>query len=265
MKCPKCGKKVGEHDAVCSNCGIALQDTPDDTALIKSVFGKKKKSLGTTKPDGVQQVKNKVGEKRLKLILFSIALVLLITLIIIIVVSITGTKGEKIAENVSEFIGSELADAEKKCEVHFKDESAYAGVNNAIKYDYAVEADDTVTVDGITYPEWGVFITLDDSDCIETVKYSNFKLLEDNVKGEERDRVVNLDKFEKGVTFGTVSDEIDLDYYSVVYALDADTYNYRYWYKTESGDVQPVVLSVTFDKNHKYLYYSSTLLYPQNM
>ena len=251
MKCPKCGKKASEQDSVCSNCGTVLREITEKTDAVQNVFGRERRYLETAKSDGIKPEKIRSGKKHLKFIFFGIAVILLISLIIFAVISFTGVKGGKIAEKASQSIGSGLAQAEKSTEVHFKDESAYVGVNNAVKYDYITESDDSVSVDGITYPEWAVFVTLDDSDNIETVKYSDFKLLKDNVKGKERDRVVNLDKFEKGASFGTVSDEIDLDYYSVVYARDVDTYNYRYWYKTESGDVQPVILSVTFDKNNK--------------
>ena len=33
--------------------------------------------------------------------------------------------------------------------------------------------------------------------------------------------------------------------------------------ENDAGDDQPVVLNVTFDTDNKYLYYSSTLIYPE--
>ena len=56
---------------------------------------------------------------------------------------------------------------------------------------------------------------------------------------------------------------IDLEYYGIVLSKDTKNYIYRYWYENDAGDDQPVVLNVTFDTDNKYLYYSSTLIYPE--
>ena len=47
------------------------------------------------------------------------------------------------------------------------------------------------------------------------------------------------------------------------YGQKTKNYIYRYWYENDAGDDQPVVLNVTFDTDNKYLYYSSTLIYPE--
>ena len=39
MVCPKCQKTVGENDAVCSNCGIALKDKKPKFFLAENVSG----------------------------------------------------------------------------------------------------------------------------------------------------------------------------------------------------------------------------------
>ena len=38
MECPKCRKTVGEHDAVCRNCGIALREKSKKTKSLKDFF-----------------------------------------------------------------------------------------------------------------------------------------------------------------------------------------------------------------------------------
>ena len=59
-------------------------------------------------------------------------------------------------------------------------------------------------------------------------------MLKNNANGEKKSKAINLDKFEQGAKWSSLSDAIDLEYYGV-----------------------------TFDTDNKYLYYSSTLIYPE--
>ena len=63
--------------------------------------------------------------------------------------------------------------------------------------------------------------------------------------------LISLNKVQSGVAYG------------IVWSKDTKNYIYRYWYDNDAGDKQPVVLNVTFDTDNKYLYYSSTLIYPE--
>ena len=40
---------------------------------------------------------------------------------------------------------------------------------------------------------------------------------------------------------------------------------YKYYYKTDNGDAQQVIVYAVFDDEDKFLYYSSELVYPENM
>ena len=80
--------------------------------------------------------------------------------------NIISGKGENTAESISEYIGIDVAKAQKKLDMHFKDESAFQGVNNALNFDYIIESDDSVNVDGINYPEWAALVTVDDEERI---------------------------------------------------------------------------------------------------
>lgn len=265
MTCPKCGKSIGEHDAVCSNCGAALSANSDNGKNGK-LFGRKKKKalLETSELTGMEKLKNKIGGKNGKLIMIGAASILLVVLIIVIIVMLTSSKGEKTAEKLSEYIGSTSSEAQKKLEISFKDRSAYAVINNAVEFSKVYEPSGNLKADGINYPDWAVFVT-ENEGKIESVRYTNFKIIEDNIHGERRKTVVNLERFEKGVSYGTISDEIDLDYYSVAYTKDGSEYVYKYWYVTENDDEQPVILKVRFDNNNKYVSYESSLVYPQNI
>lgn len=276
MKCPKCGSSVGDHDAVCPGCGEKLFEEvmtaiiPDADTYGEPVFfeePEKEDKKATKKGLGRKDfgLKEKLTSTKAKIILILTGIVLIALIVILIVMHISTNKGKNTASKVSKYIGAEIETADSKIDAEIKDRSAYAGLNNAVQFDYVIEAGDSVKVDGIIYPEWAVLISVGQEDRIESVKYADFRVLKKNIKGEERDSVVNMDKFTKGESFGTVSGEIDLDYYSIVYTKDSQIYTYKYWYTTENGDVQPVILSVTFDSDGDYTEYSSTLLYPEYM
>jgi hypothetical protein len=95
-------------------------------------------------------------------------------------VNIISGKGENTAESISEYIGVDVAKAQKKLDMHFKDESAFQGVNNALNFDYIIESDDSVNVDGINYPEWAALVIrislslLSDNLCFFSPTISTF-------------------------------------------------------------------------------------------
>ena len=268
MDCPKCGKKIGDKDNVCTNCGVVIREGSDSNKLSTKLFNKKNKKknpLETSKLGKTEKLRSKFGMKHLKILLIIAAVALIVLLIITLVVSIASGKGKKLASNTSEYVGKSVAVAENKLDVHFEDKSAYAGLNKALEFNYVEESEDSVKVDGITYPEWAVLITTDKSQNIKTVKYCDFKLLKKNIKGVECKKLINLDKFDKGASFDKVEDEVDIDPYSITYANDLITYRYRYWYDSDTGDEQQVVLDVSFDGDNKFLYYTSTMVYPEHL
>lgn len=197
MECPKCHKSVDDDDIFCPNCDTRLR--PDKNTSIMKRFKKQNKPLNV---EIVGEKKHKLSESKLKLILITVAVVLLVVLVVLIVVNIISGKGENTAESISEYIGVDVAKAQKKLDMHFKDESAFQGVNNALNFDYIIESDDSVNVDGINYPEWAALVTVDDEERIQTVKYSNFKVLKNNANGEKRVKLstlISLNKVQSGV------------------------------------------------------------------
>lgn len=268
MDCPKCGKKIGDKDNVCTNCGVVIRENAENTKLSTKLFNKKNKKknpLETSKLGKTEKLRSKFGMKHLKILIGVIVAALIVLLIITLVVSIASGKGKKLANKTSEYVGKSVAVAESKLDVKFKDKSAYAGLNKALEFDYVEESEDSVKVDGVTYPEWAVLIKVDKKQYINTVKYCDFKLLKKNIKGIECDKLINLDKFDKGTSLDKVLDAVDIDPYSISYANDLVTYRFRYWFDSDTGDEQQVVLDVSFDGDNKFLYYSSNLVYPENL
>lgn len=260
MTCPKCGKTVGDGDAVCSNCGIALTE-------IKNKNKKDAKEiplLETSKLTPKDKISNLVKGRNFKIILIVVAIVIFAFIVALIAVNIGMSKGEKIAKKTAEYIGSSVDEARTKLDIAFKDKSAYQGVTNSVKYSSVYESSGSVKAGGVNYPKWAVLLNEEDGK-ITSVKYADFRVVKDDLYGEERKTIVNLDKFEKGVSKKTINDEIDLDFYSVTYTKDKTTYVYKYWYTTENDDHQPVLLTVDFDDDDKFISFTSKLLYPENM
>lgn len=267
MICPKCKKTVGEKDAVCRNCGIALKE-PKKRPDFKKLFQKKPKSHGAP----LKTVNGKMGafvqsikENKLKVTVIASAAVLVIVLLIILIAHLSVGEGEKTALKFAECIGSELNEAENDTGIHMKEDSAFRGVNNALTFDYIRESESKTTIDDIAYPEWAVTVDLDKDNKIEKVTYTDLESLKDDSRGKKKDKYISLDKFDKGAKFNTVSDEINMDPYSITYKNENTTYVYKYYYATDSGDAQPIVLSVTFDEDNKFLYDSVKQVYPENM
>ena len=120
MECPKCHKSVDDDDIFCPNCDTRLR--PDKNTSIMKRFKKQNKPLNV---EIVGEKKHKLSESKLKLILITVAVVLLVVLVVLIVVNIISGKGENTAESISEYIGVDVAKAQKKLDMHFKDESAF--------------------------------------------------------------------------------------------------------------------------------------------
>ncbi len=266
MNCPKCKKPVDKKDDVCKNCGLVLRHTE-----------KKKKSMGFFKrkekeSDGLELVSepsprsfgavSSKNEGKLKLVFFAVALVLIVILAIILFTQIFAEKGNKTAASVSEFIGKSIGKAENEIDIHFKDSSSFQVLNNASVFDYIYESEDSIDLDGVQFPKWSVCVMKDSSDKIETVTYTDYRVLKKDSRGSKLKKRVNLDKFDKGEKFSSVSDEIDADPYRIIYSKKYVSYVYRYYYENSNSDLQTVTLTVTCDTDGKYLYYTAVDEYP---
>ncbi len=275
MKCPKCGADVGERDVICSHCGAELFV---DTALADKLFGgasepfeqpeniqleKKRKKPGFFSGEGRAAEKKQLDFNKIKIGIIALGVLILVILLIIIITNLLGTKGEKIAKQASDFVGADFEVAEKKLDAKFKKESAYKGLSSVVAYDRIAESEDDVRINGFTYPEWAVFITLDDEGRIVSVKYSDFNSIKKDIRGEKKQRIVNLDKFSKGTSQKSVENEIDMEPYSITYTKDGEAHTFRYWYENDNGDEQPVVLTVQYDSDGDFVSYVSIPIYPQ--
>ena len=269
MECPKCHKKVSPSDKICPNCATRLKTDDDVYAAKRKRIADKNSAIDITPSKGGSAVKKGVlsqfSEGKLKIIAAAGAAVLLIVLIIIIVMSIRGSKGEKQASKISEYIGVAPETAENKLDTEFKKKSAYNVLNNAVDFDFVLESEDELTCDGITYPQWAIFVKKSKKNKIKSVRYVDFSTVEDGLNGEKKDKLVSLDKYSAGIDIDDIIDVLGEDIYSVTYTKDSVVYTYRYWFKSDSGDRQPVILDVVSDTDDKYVSYESRFVYPSDL
>lgn len=262
MKCPKCGENVNKDDKICRNCGTVLKK--EKNSFLGSLFSRKKKApapgvpLLETTAEGA--VVNKF--KYIKAALAAGAVIIVITLIMVLIFHVASGKGLKQAEKFAGYIGSKVTSAEQELEVHLKDNSAFAAVNKADSFDYIYESESRVEVDDVSFPEWTVTIMRTDTEKIEQVIFTDYRVLKKDSRGKKLDKRVDLDKFEKNEKITNVLDEIDADPFRITYDDLYRKYEYRYYYKLDNGDIQGVILYITCDYNNKYLYYVDEDVFP---
>ena len=203
------------------------------------------------------------GKFRLiKLILIAAVLLLIVLLVINLVVHFASGKGKKNAEKLSEYLGTNVGTAEEKLGMHLKDNSSFAIINKSDTFDYILEAEDSVNIDDIKFPEWTVTVMKTTSEKIDNVIYTNYKLLKSDSRGEKLERRPDLDAYGRNTKIGTVLDAIGCEPFRISYALDFTKYEFRYYYELDNGDMQSVALVVSADLEDKYFYSTSEDLDP---
>lgn len=253
MVCKKCKEVLPDDAEVCTCCGAKIKHKKPKEKKDRSAFD-----------DDRQRTKGSLSSK-IKIIATLAVAAVAVAIVIALVVSLVSDDGKKTAEVLSEYIGQTMLDARNDSDIKVFDESKFSAVNNAMKFNYLVEDEDSVKVDGIKFPEWVVTVCLNDSDEIVTVTYTDFTTCKKNHKGQKSDKVINLDNVMKNEKYKNVEKEIDLDVYSITYENAFITYTYKYYYEDEAGNEQAVRLTVTYNVNMEYQYYSSTPVYPDDI
>jgi hypothetical protein len=277
MDCPKCRKAVSDSDYVCPYCGTKIRTEPEKskkkrTEKDKSV--KVKVKSNTTKGGLFKRKKSPDREvipksellSKFKIVAVVICIILIVILLITILFSALSSKGEKYADIAAQYIGKDFSAIKDEDDIHFKDESACFGVNSTVDFDYIFESDKKIKAQDIAYPQWAVTISLADNNYITDVTYTNFSVIKKDMRGEKHGSLVNLDNFKEGCKQSSVTKYVDMTPYNIHYAQSGIvTYTYKYYYFRDNGDAQQVILRVAFTEDGKYKYYTSELIYPDNM
>lgn len=245
MTCPRCKSNIPENSTVCEVCNKKIKK--------KNLFSKKKKDMQNEK----KQINSKLKEKLKILVPVAIAVVALIVIILIIVKTIGDNTGLNLSDELSEFIGDPLKVAINETDEYFADESKFESANFIFEYNYIIEDDDSVQIDGVKYPNWAIYIVTNENDEISQIKYVDFRALKKNSKGYKTDDEINLDKFVLGDKFRTVNKTIGIEPFSITYNSGTIVYDYRYYFDNDFDDEQGMTLSVTLDNDEGYIYSTS--------
>lgn len=294
MNCPKCGKKVSSEDYNCIYCGVQLKSVVPKEK--KGLFGRKGKDKTkekasvkrhedkrpeppkdkapipvkvNRKDEGAGEAVIKSGADKFRIVKIGVIAALgiaVIVLVLILIHSVMSKKGERYSEVASEYIGRSVGELNQDGDLFYADNSAYYGVNSTMKYDLIGESTESVKVQGIKYPEWAVTLDLSDAKFITDVTYTDFSVVKHDVRGVKKSSQVSLERFTDGDKQSSVLREIDMKPYSISYSQNGlTTYTYKYYYKRDNDDEQAVILRVVFTEKGKYRYFTSELLFPENM
>lgn len=237
MTCPRCKSEIPDNSVRCEVCDKKIRKNKKH----KNCHSKKEK-------------KPIPKEVKIKFLIGAIATLLIIFVVIIIAKRVDNNTGLNVAEELKEYIDSPIKVAINETDEYFADESQFDAVNFLCEFDYVIESEKAVEIDGVNYPKWAVFVFSSDDDVIKEIKYVDFKVLKSNPKGVKTDKEINLDKFVIGDRFKTVNKEIKIDPFAISYTSTTVSYDYRYYYENEYDDQQGMTLSVVLDNDLEYIY-----------
>ena len=239
MKCPNCGFENEDGAAFCGGCGEDLSSENIMNALDESAkqtdaktekkSGKKKKRREKAADGGDTAVK----KSKVKPALITAAIIIVLAATGIFVLMNMPSEGEKVLKNVP--IGRNLAYAEAKTETVFTAESKYEAVNELGDFDNVCEGNVTIKVEGVSFPEWAIAVSLANDETIERVTYYDFSQLQTNWKGHHSKNEIDQNIVEYGMKRKAVDRVLGFTPYSIVKGIDNTVTNvYRYYYSDEA-------------------------------
>lgn len=246
MICPRCKSEIPDDSKYCSICDKKIK-------IKKNLFKSKE-----TADSSFEKVEDNLSlKKKLKFLLAVIITVVVVLIILLIVLKVNNVSGINTAKDLSKYINKPILTARNETDIHLLEESKYNGVNSLAQFDYLVESEKNIKIDGVKYPHWAVYIVLNDNDQIAKVQYTDYKKLKKHHKGVKLNEEIDLSKFSKGDKYKKVSAEIDIEPFSVVYADGITTYIYKYYFINSHKDEQGMSLAVVYNKKNQYQYSTS--------
>lgn len=245
MTCPHCDATVAEGVQYCPACGA------DISAIEEEIEGKTPKK-SAKKPSA--------GRKKLNGAIAIIIIIAFTALVIFIAVKLSSDEGERIALDLSDKIGRSIALAEKNANVTLAPASQYPILKEIEKYDYIYESDKSVKVEGVHIPEWAIYVKTDGNDRITTVTYYNYKILENNWKGQKASGKIDSTTIEYGMSMREAEKALPLKPLAISRSYD-DITHYRYKYyciDEESKNELAYYLDIAFDVDNNVVDISNT-------
>jgi hypothetical protein len=241
MICPKCGSEITEDTDFCGICGAKLADFTDPDHE-----GEKGLSARTKKRERRRMEKHKFFSK-LKLIGGISAVIAVVVVAIVIIGSLKRSEGERIFENVP--LGRTVEIADKDTGVVFEVSSDYTILSDVSPYSFVCESDSSVSVEGITLPEWAVLLTKNAQNNISRVSYYEFAALKSSWKGHSADEKIDMTTIQYGKKISEIEKLLGMRAYAKIAMLDNNTTEciFRYNAPDESGNSRVYNLSVYID------------------
>jgi hypothetical protein len=239
MICPKCSSEITEDTDFCGICGAKLADFTDyDNEERVTVKSHKRE-------------RRRIGRQKLlsKLKLFGgvLAVIAIVVVAVIIIGSLKRSEGERIFENVP--LGRTVEIADKDTGVSFEVSSDYTILREVSPYSYVCESDSSVSVEGISLPEWAVLLTKNAQNNISRVAYYEFAALKSSWKGQNTSEKIDINTIEYGKKISEIEKLLGMRAYAKIAMLDNNTTEciFRYNAPDESGNSRVYNLSVFID------------------
>ena len=250
MKCPECEIEIDDNEAFCPACGAEIL-----TAIPSAKSDKKKssKKTGLFKKKAGADKENIAEDKRKKLKLIGIGILIAAVVIAAIIIavnvisSIKANEGRKIIEKIP--LGRDIEIIEAETEMNFVDTSVYGAVGHIAEFDYICESEGSIVVGGITVPEWAVVLEKAPNDAISKATLLNFNAIEHNWMGEKTALSIDLSVIEFGTAIKKAERSLGLKPYTIIKnsADNTSVYVYRYHYvddETENTIVKNLYITV---------------------
>ena len=232
MKCTECGAEINDNEIYCPKCGAEIVYTQ----LPEAVQNEDAPENGNAKKKKVRNTSDKKSKNKLIFAVRIAGILIIIGLIIFVIIYIAGTirgnEGRKIFDSVP--LGRDISFIEKEAGTSFLngESSKYGAVNYIAEYDHICESEKSVTVDGITLPEWAVLLRENSSGAAEEAVLYNFSLLKHSWMGSRLASKLEATSVEYGMSIKSAERAIGLKPYTIVKESkeNISVYVYRYHY-----------------------------------
>lgn len=235
MKCTKCGFENEEGAAFCGGCGEDLSSENIMNTLDENAKKTEKKSKKGHKArnEKVSDAEKESKRKKIKVIFISVAIVAVVAAVVILVLMNMPSAGEKVLKNIP--IGRDLAYAEAKADCDFVAISKYEALKSLGEFDNVCEGNLSIKIEGVSFPEWAITLSLADDGTIERVTYYDFSQLQKNWKGHHSSGEIDKSVIEYGMKRKAVDRALGFTPYTIIKGIDNTVTNvYRYYYSDEN-------------------------------
>ncbi len=251
MFCPKCGAKCSENAASCYNCGYNLNE--DD--IMKNIDNavkteKKMKSFKLSKKKDANKPAEETPAKKnnfkLIAILSLIAIAIVAVAILILIAVFSFNKGASIYDDIQ--IGRDIAYIENETKIEFSPTSKYDAVKDVNNFNYILEDESSISVEGINLPAWAVMLKTGSDKTASSAHFYDFSVLKKTWKGFETSAKFEPNTITYGMTEREVEKALGFDPYCKSKFVDntiITTYRY-YFTDTQTGNDSVYEITVEY-------------------